>query len=94
MAEARRELEEAAAHYDDQRLGLGREFTAELREAVANILEYRHSKRVLTLHTRRKRMKRFKYGVVYRSTEESLTIVAVMHLSRRPSYWRERLSGP
>jgi plasmid stabilization system protein ParE len=36
-------------------------------------------------------MKRLPYGIVYRLREETVEIVAVMHLSREPQYWVSRI---
>jgi hypothetical protein len=33
----------------------------------------------------------FPYALVYVETAEYLWIVAIMHLKRRPGYWRKRL---
>jgi len=34
---------------------------------------------------------RFSYAVLYRAEAEQILLVAVMHLHRRPGYWRHRL---
>jgi hypothetical protein len=33
---------------------------------------------------------RFPYGVIYRLSGDTVEIVAVMHLSRKPGYWKHR----
>ncbi len=33
-------------------------------------------------------MRRFPYGLIYRIQSDRVVIVAVMHLKRRPFYWR------
>jgi len=35
-------------------------------------------------------VRRFPYGVVYRKTPSVIRILAVMHLMRKPGYWKER----
>ncbi len=32
-------------------------------------------------------------GILYDVTEEEIRIVAVMHLHRRPGYWKKRLTS-
>jgi hypothetical protein len=39
---------------------------------------------------RRRRMKKFKYGIVYEIISDEIVIVAFMHLSRQPDYWKDR----
>jgi len=40
---------------------------------------------------RRCRVKRFPYAVIYFVHDDVIYVLAVMHLSRHPDYWRERL---
>lgn len=39
---------------------------------------------------RRLRTGKFRYAVVYRVSSETLQIIAVMHLHRKPGYWKLR----
>jgi len=39
---------------------------------------------------RRRLLRRFPYGILYKEEESQIVIVAVMHLRRRPGYWRNR----
>lgn len=38
-------------------------------------------------------LRRFPYLLVYRLRNETVEIVAVQHICRRPGYWRQRLQG-
>lgn len=40
--------------------------------------------------TRKLRLGRFPYSLVYRVTGQLITVVAVAHQSRQPGYWRAR----
>jgi plasmid stabilization system protein ParE len=40
---------------------------------------------------RRSATRRFPYGVYYRLTGESVTVIAVMHSRRDPRRWQERV---
>ncbi|MEE9395612.1 MAG: hypothetical protein V3V31_01235, partial [Methylococcales bacterium] len=42
----------------------------------------------LTLHYRRFLLSKFLFSVVYRENERSIFVVAVMHNSRKPNYWK------
>jgi plasmid stabilization system protein ParE len=88
---AEHELDEAIAYYDTQRAGLGAEFAREVSAAIQRIAEYPESWRKLPRGVRCCQLRRFEYGLVYRVRGDIATIYAVMHLRRRPAYWRQRL---
>ena len=83
---------EATNYYDAQRRGLGREFDKELEAAFPLILQSPRmwpAMRAPNVH--RYRLKRFPYGVVYRTDADAVTVIAVAHLKRKPDYWMNRL---
>lgn len=84
------ELQEAVAYYDAQRAGLGDELVAEVHRAVEHIEDFPDAWQELAQGIRRCRLKRFPYGLVYQAQEERILILAVMHLRRKPGYWRGR----
>ncbi len=87
---AREELVEAVAYYDQQRATLGDEFLLELKRAVTRIRDFPAAWPVMSRRSRRCRLTRFPYGLVYQVTEDEIRILAVAHLRRRPRYWRDR----
>ena len=88
---AQAELEDAVHYYDGQREGLGDEFAREVARAIQRILKHPRAWEKLSHRTRRCRTNRFPYGVIYSPYREGILIVAVAHLHRKPTYWRERL---
>jgi hypothetical protein len=92
LAEAEAELAVAVAHYDGQLPGLGAEFAMEVRDGLARIEEYPKAWQLLGRRARRYRLSRFPYGLVYAEPPSEIVVLAVMHLHRKPDYWRERLS--
>lgn len=86
------EFEDAVAHYDGHRAGLGTEFAKEIAAAILRIQEYPEAWQSLRGGVRRCQLNRFEYGLVYRVRGDVATIYAVMHLKRRPEYWRKRLA--
>ena len=40
---------------------------------------------------RRRMLNRFPYGLLYAVEADRIIVVAVMHLHRRPGYWKDRL---
>jgi plasmid stabilization system protein ParE len=91
LAPAQAELAEAVVYYNAQREGLGEEFTEEVQRTIARIIEYPEAWSLLSRRTRRCPTKRFPYGVIYQVLDDTLLIIAVMHLHRAPHAWRSRL---
>ena len=91
--EARVEYREAALFFDTRRSGLGAAFTLEVEAAIDRILQAPERWRVIEQDVRRCLTHTFPYGILYTVEQETILIVAVMHLRRRPGYWRSRLSG-
>jgi len=87
---ARKELVESARYYEAQTSGLARRFLTAVREAINRIRSFPLSGRVLEDDIRQCRVSRFPYGLIYRPKEDGLEIIAVMHLHRRPGYWKSR----
>jgi toxin ParE1/3/4 len=86
------DLEETFNYYESLRAGLGHDFIHEFRRAVERMLEHPNAWQPLDETYRRCRLHRFPYGVVYRyeATTDEIVIIAVMHLSRQPGWWRNR----
>jgi toxin ParE2 len=90
-AAAELELDEAVAFYESRRSGLGEAFAQEAKTAADLILAFPHAWQSLGKDVRRCRLNRFPYGLVYAAESETIVILAVMHLRKRPGYWRDRI---
>ena len=89
--EALQELAEAVQHYKDCREGLGHEFYQRIEAAEEDILNHPEAWRSLGGPYRRRLLKQFPFGIIYhRPAPDWVEIVAVMHLHRKPDYWRKR----
>lgn len=91
LESAQIELDEAVAWYNRQAAGLGRELLDELDRAVRRAMVFPQSYPEIEPGIRRCRLVRFPYGVIYGIDGESLVVVAVAHLHRRPRYWIDRI---
>lgn len=91
-AAAEAELDEAIAYYNAQRTGLGIESAQEVAASVKRIEDYPDVWQRLANGVRRCQLRRFEYGLVYRVRGNIATVYAVMHLRRRPGYWRHRMN--
>lgn len=88
---ARRELDDAVDYYDSIDLKLGDDFLEEIDDCISRILMFPLAWTKLHRSVRRCRTHRFPYSLVYDLEEEQVFIVAVMHSSREPNYWADRL---
>ena len=85
------ELGRAVEYYEQCQSGLGLEFAEEVYAAIARIIEYPDVWSPMSRNTRRCLTNRFPYGIIYRIKNNSLHIIAVANLHRRPDYWKERI---
>ena len=88
---ARAELRDAISYYNSKSAGLGREFAAEVKRATRRITKLPNAWSPISQNARRFLLRRFPYGIIYLVENDSVFIVAVMHLSRDPVVWEERL---
>ncbi|MEZ0271994.1 MAG: type II toxin-antitoxin system RelE/ParE family toxin [Methylophilaceae bacterium] len=89
---AQYELDEAIEYYNSEVPELGNAFLLETLAVIERICQYPEGWHPLSPNTRRCRLRRFPYGVVYAMLDGEIVILAVAHLHRKPDYWRERLS--
>ena len=91
LSEAMEEVRAARIWYSERSAQAGLKFISELDAAVQAIEEaplrwpaYRHG-------TRRYRLHRFPYFLVYRVANDRVEVVACQHAHRMPEYWYPRL---
>jgi plasmid stabilization system protein ParE len=89
--EAQNEFVLAARFYENQRQGLGLDFTLTIQRTYERLLESPASGAPFGRRLRRVLVPKFPYGLLYRVEADRIYIIAVMHLQRRPGYWRSRL---
>jgi plasmid stabilization system protein ParE len=89
--EAQDEFASAARFYEDQRQGLGLDFTLAIQRTYERLLESPAAGPPFGRRLRRVLVPKFPYGLLYRVESDRIYIIAVMHLHRRPGYWRSRL---
>ena len=99
--EARAEFRSAAVWYDEQQLGLGDEFVAEVTETFARIAKAPYSYALwpnikhAAVPIRRALVQRFPYVIAFEAHADQIRVLAVTHAKRRPLYWLARTQpGP
>ena len=93
LAAAEAEFREAIDYYNEQRSGLGFEFSDEVKDAIARIANYPLAWTPLSKRTRRAQVHRFPYSIIYETRPDKIIVVAVQHHRRKPLNWRKRLSA-
>ena len=88
--EAEQELSAAALWYEERQAGLGDDFTDEFETTLQRIEREPTRWRVFQGDNRKLNFHRFPYALVYSQQGETIFLKAVMHLHRRPFYWRDR----
>lgn len=89
------ELEYSRKWYEDCASGLGNDFISEVDNAVETVREMPLVWAITdkSQEIRRYIIHRFPYCLIYRIQGSVIIIYAVMHLSRHPDYWRNRLNN-
>ncbi len=87
------ELYEAIVYYNIQRQGLGLEFAKEVQDTIERIKQNPEAWTTISTSKQARRCltNRFPYGIIYQIRDNTILIVAVMHLKRRPQTWQSRL---
>ena len=73
LPQAEQEMIEAALFYDAQSRGLGREFLHAIKKGTNDIAHQPTAYPILRNGIRRKLIRRFPYGILYRDEEERMT---------------------
>lgn len=91
LVAAQYELDDAYDWYEAQAKGLGGQLIEETRLAVRRVAVFSESCQEIAPGIRRCLIRRFPYALIYRTAEEELVILAVMHQHRKPRDWQLRL---
>jgi plasmid stabilization system protein ParE len=88
---AEQEAQEAARWYNNESPGVGVAFLDAVEEILRAIQENPHRFPRIHRDTRRALLSRFPYGVYFRLQPKLIKVLAIMHLSRAPIRWQERI---
>jgi hypothetical protein len=80
--------------YQGQAEGLGDDFLYELESACQAIAALLETWPKFKINYRRFLLSKFPFAIIYRMKKGVIFVVAVMHNSRKPGYWRERVLEP
>jgi len=88
--EAENDLLAARDWYDQQRFGLGDDFTAEITVNLDRLAAMPRLGQIVWEDIRASRLRRFPYVVYYRALSDRVEILAVLHGRRDSSAWKAR----
>ena len=89
--EAEEEYADAAEFYAAIDPELGRRFYDEIERLIRDIRQQPDRFRLFDSPIRRHFSDVFPYAVLYLDQPDRMLIIAVMHMKRRPGYWKKRL---
>jgi len=84
------EMMEAAAYYESQQEDLGKRFLSAVQDSLNRIQINPSLYPIVHLDVRQCLTKPFPFNVLFRITPNQIIIMAVMHQSRHPDYWKNR----
>ena len=90
--EAKAETREAARWYEQQQEDLGKRFLNAVRSPTQKVRTRPHLFRQFDGPFRRYIIKGFPYAVIYAVRDDVIYVLAVMHMKRKPGYWKQRWS--
>jgi toxin ParE1/3/4 len=88
--EALAEYGEAVQYYKNQRVEIAQAFINAVEDAVYRIKQSPKRYIVIDEDIRRCMTRKFPYGIIYTIEPDYILILAVMHCSREPGYWKSR----
>jgi len=90
--EALQEYEAAMLWFAERDPDLAERFVQSVEEAIGRILEAPHRWRMIDEDVRRCLTRVFPYGILYTIEPDFVLILAIMHSSRKPGYWKGRIA--
>lgn len=90
--EAAVDVVEVRQWYDSQKPGLGDIFRNALADVVERVQSMPRIYVIVVKNVHRAKLRRFPYLLYYRVLEDRIEVLAVLHSSRDPKLWRQRVS--
>ena len=92
--EAEKELIASAEYYENRQTHLGTRFLLSIQESIAHIILNPRIYQKCLDEIRKCRVHTFPYGIIYEEFPDRIVIYAIVHLKRKPGYWKKRLPPP
>ena len=88
---AEKELNEIESHYDNISDELGDQFREDIQNAISRIMKFPNGWHPISKVDRRCTLSGFPYGIIYRLVSNTIYVIAVTHVHRKPYYWTYRI---
>ncbi|HBG08319.1 MAG TPA: plasmid stabilization protein [Geobacter sp.] len=88
--DAEAETAKAADFYNGQQKNLGKRFVSAVEEGAARVRVDPLIYPIVEGDVRRCLIRTFPFSILFRLKRNRVVIVAVMHLHRKPGYWKDR----
>ncbi|MEB3339938.1 type II toxin-antitoxin system RelE/ParE family toxin [Okeania sp.] len=85
------EYSEAVEFYAERRVEIAQKFINAVENTIFKIVEYPTRWPAIDQDIRRCLIQKFPYGIIYTIEDNFILILAVMHCSRKPGYWKDRV---
>lgn len=95
LPDALEEMDSAFLFYESQVPQLGFQFLAAVEDGFHRILLNPQAWTIIhqgPSRTYRCLIRPFPFGLIYKIREKKIIVVAVMHLSRKPGFWKKRIT--
>jgi len=92
LQEVRGDISDAIAWYDGEQPGLGAELVAAIDRTLQSILQNPFAFPAIHKRVRRALTRRFPYEIFYLIESDAIAIIAIVHGSRDPRRWQDRLA--
>ena len=88
--DAEHEFNRSVDFYSDESVRVAERFIQEVESSLDQVSLAPDRWSEFEDGTRIKFLKRFPFSIIYRSVEDEVQIIAIMHQSREPNYWKGR----
>ena len=89
--EVAQEIKSSYDWYESKVNGLGKKFLDELESGFLSIQTFPNIWANFQYGFKRYLLGNFPFSILYKEAPEKIIIIAVMHNSRKPNYWMERI---
>ena len=91
--EAKAEFEVAIDYYEAAGPSLGIDLVSDFLTVKERLFLFPESSVLLPLGVRKAVLSRFPFNIIYDIEGDTIVIMAFMHQSREPNYWKDRIIG-